>query len=249
MYSFLVILCTSMVLLHGVSCQLFPRAILNRVTNNVGASVAHKRQEVDGPLQCALDRFDAVYQGNTSRVVTDCRAVAMLEEDVSPNSNQSTVNAVFRTLCIPECGNVLLDAYSACGAFISRDERNLLSSLCGFNRNGNFCYEYLIATENLLRSAAICAIDHDTVECNCPAISQAVGERGCCIGIVHDLLEMLKALNFIGDVNLNTVYDECNINVPDTECNNSPLSGSSSLPRTSYITAVVIVLAVLVKLL
>ena len=247
MHSFLVILCISTVLLYGVTCQLSPRSLLHRVT---GASMAHKRQDVKTPLECALERFDAIYQGNTSRVVTDCRAVAMLEDDVSPNSDQSTVNAVFRTLCIPDCGNVLLDAYDACGAFISPHERNLLSSLCGLNRNGNFCYEYLIATEAFLTSAAICSIDHDTVECNCPAISQGVEERGCCIGIVHDVLEMLKALNFIGDINLNAVYNECNIDVPDTECNNSPLTASSSLAQASYniiISAVAIALAVLVK--
>jgi hypothetical protein len=196
-----------------------------------------------------LDRFDAFYQGNTSSVVTDCRAFANLDDDLNPESGQAVVNAAFRTLCIPECGNVLLEAYDACGAFISRDERSLLSSLCGINRNGNFCYEYLIATEALLTTAAICSIDHDAVECNCPAIAEGIEVRGCCIGIVHDLLEILKALNFIGDVNLDAVYNDCNVDVRERECNNSPLTASGSLPRATYISAVAILLALLVKLL
>ena len=252
MYSFLVILCTATALLRGVSCQLFPRAILEQVTNNLEVSKVYKRQDVDAAnktLQCALDRFNAFYQGNNSRLVTECRSVALLQDDLDARDGQVSINTRFSTLCSPECGNVLLDVYDACGAYVTPHERNLMANLCGSNHNGNFCYELLLETRALINTAARCTIDHEAVTCNCPAITKGVEARGCCMDIVNNLLEMLKALEFVGDLDLDAVYDDCNVNVPKRGCNNSPLTASSSLLRASYVTTVAIVLSLVLKLL
>ena len=77
MYSTTVVLCTAMVLFHGVSCHLFPQTYLDQVTN-VGDSKVYKRQaDDDGDMlvQCALDRFNAFYQGNNSNFVSQCRSI------------------------------------------------------------------------------------------------------------------------------------------------------------------------------
>ena len=64
----------AMVLFHGVSCHLFPQTYLDQVTN-VGDSKVYKRQADDDEdmlVQCALDRFNAFYQGNNSNFVSQC---------------------------------------------------------------------------------------------------------------------------------------------------------------------------------
>ena len=248
MCSLLVILCTATVLLHGASCQSFPRAILDQVTSTLGV---HKRQNDDAAemaLQCALDKFDSIYQGNNSRLVTECRSVALLQEDLDPSEGQAYINARFRTLCIPECGNVLLDVYDACGAFITHHERTLMANLCGSNHNGSYCYESLLETRALLNIAARCTIDHDAITCNCSAISVGAEALGCCIAVGNNLIELWKAIDFVGDLDLDAVYADCKIDVPKRGCDNSLLTASGSLPQASYyISVVAIILSLLGK--
>ena len=205
MYVFLVILCTATVLLHGVSCQPFPRAIFEQVTNTLEV---HKRQNADAAemaQQCVLERFDSIYQGNNSRLVTECRSVALLQEGLNPSDGQAYINTRFRTLCIPGCGNVLLDVYDECGAFISPHERSLMASICSYNRNGDYCYEFLLETRILLAIAARCTIDrspfYDALTCNCSAISEGAEKQGCCYAdISNNFINLWKAIGFVGDL-------------------------------------------------
>ena len=148
----------------------------------------------------------------------------------------ATTTDNFRTFCIPDCGNVALDAFTACGA--SREETSLVAGLCGSNENGNTCYEIFAGTVNLLSSALSCS---GGGECDCSSISEEVTRQGCCIVTFNNLDDE----DFGQDFDLNDVYDMCNIDVPETECNNSPVSGSSSV-HASYISAVAILLALFV---
>ena len=239
MYSTTVVLCTAIVLFHGVSSHLFPQTYLDQVTN-VGDSKMYKRQADDDDdmlVQCALDRFNAFYQGNNSNFVSQCRFIFSPEFDFLSGTNTST----FCTFCIPDCGNVVIDALAACGA--SREVTSLFASLCGSNENGNTCYEIFAGTINLLSSALSCS---GGAECDCSSISEEVTRQGCCIVAFNANINNLDDEVFGQDFDLNDVYDMCNIDVPERECNNSPLSGSSSV-HASYISAVAILLALFIN--
>ena len=238
MYSTTVVLCTAMVLFHEVSSHLFPQTYLDQVTN-IGDSKVYKRQADDDEdmlVQCALDRFNTFYQGNNSNFVSQCRSFFSSEFDLL-----SGTTSTFRTLCIPDCGNVVIDAFTACGA--SREETRSAAALCGSNENGNTCYEIFAGTVNLLNSALMCSIG---TGCDCSSISEEVTRQGCCIVNYNEIINNLDDEALGQDFDLNDVYDMCNIDVPERECNNSPLSGSSSV-HASYISAVAILLALFIN--
>ena len=225
MCSFLVGLCTATLLLHGVSCHLFPQAVLEKLTNR-GTSKLHKSQlDLETVYQCTLDKFDHAYQGNDSHFVTEC--------------NQSTINAGFLTLCVPKCGDVLLDAYEDCGLFNSPDERKYLAALCGSNGNGDFCYELFLDSMVFLSAAVPCFPG----TCNCNSLSEGVGRQGCCIDALNDLVNTMA--DDLRGFSLDRVYSECNI-APVAGCDNSPLSGSTSLHHAFYTAAVAMLSALLV---
>ena len=225
MCSIIVALCTTMLLFHGVSCHLFPQAILGQV----GASKVNKRQIDDDNmlLQCALERFNTFYQGNNSNIVSQCRTI--LTSGLDFVSEDASAFIDFDTLCVPDCGNVVIDVFVACGS--SREDGNAVAALCGSNDNGDTCYELLPGSIDLLGNALSCSAG---TGCDCASISEEVRRQGCCIVSVNDNINRLDDSVFGEDFDLNEVYDNCNVNVPESECNNSPLSGSGSL-RTSYI--------------
>ena len=237
MHSSLVIVCSAMVLLHGVSCYLFPQAVLNQV----GFPKVYKRQ-TDARKQCVLDKFDAAFQGNNSRFVRECRAAETSGNEINflDPSQQNNISSIFRTFCIPACGNALVDASDACGAFDSPEEKEYLVALCGANKNGDFCYEIFVNSTLLIQAEVSCSIDSEN--CSCLRISEGVAEQGCCINAHQDFINSLDNFNY----NPGEVYGACNTDLP-ARCNNSLLETSSSLPQASWISAVAILLALLVN--
>ena len=162
-----------------------------------------------------------VIRERASRFVTECRATIDSVFDLS-SANQSTINAVFRILCKPECGNVLLDSYDACGDFDA--ERRVIVGLCAFNRNGQFCYE--IHSDNTALYASALSCSSSPGDCNCIELSEGIRWQGCCINVIHDLVNSLGGIDPLEDV-----YDDCNIALPRRGCTNSLLRDSSHLPE------------------
>ena len=232
MYPPVAVVCTTAILLHGVSCS---QAILEHVSNVRPFNRVYKRQGDNvPPLPCALGKFDAFYKGNNSNFVRNCRSAILGLADVGIITNQSAINIHYRTVCIPECGNVVLDAFDDCGVFNIENiegQRSYTAGLCGSNENGSFCYEYISDSGRLIVNADSCSD-----ECDCDGISEIIQREGCCIDGVN-------RLDLFDDrFNLNDAYTKCRISVPDTGCNNSPLRGSNSLPRASFISTVAILL-------
>ena len=219
MYSSVVILSTATLLVLGVTCHLFPQADSGKVAN-IGTSKVSKRQNAD-LNQCAFNRFNAFYQGNASHLVANCRSIFTSGFNLA-TANQSTINFVYRTLCLPDCGNVFLDAYAACG---DDSQRSTLASLCSSNRNGNLCYELHVENLALISNARSCS---GSGQCNCLQLSEGVTRQGCCINILHDIY---KSRGIFGP--LEVAYGDCSIALPETRCNNGPLRGSSHLPQAS----------------
>ena len=246
MYSSSVVVCTAMLLLHGVSCHFFPQAVLEQMANMGASRVDVDKRQTDADdaavQQCALDRFDAVFQGNNSRFVTECRATSVLENELDiTTAQQSDINDLYRIFCMPECGNVFLDAYDVCGAFENPEERSYLAGLCGSNDNGNFCYEIFIDSLNLLGSAYSCALNSE--ECVCGELSEGVRRQGCCVDTLHELVVILD--DVFGDFVPEEVYGNCSVSLPEAGCTNSPLS-SSSLPQATIVSSVAIIILTLV---
>jgi hypothetical protein len=213
---------------------------------NMGASrvdVDKRQTDADDAAaalqQCALDRFDAVFQGNNSRFVMECRATAVLGNELN-FTQQSDINDFYGIFCTPECGNVFLDAYDVCGAFENPEERSYLAGLCGSNDNGNFCYEIFLDSINLLGSAYSCAMNSE--ECVCGDLSEGVRRQGCCVDNLHELVVILD--DVFGDFVPEEVYGNCSVSLPEAGCTNSPLS-SSSLPQATIVSSVAIIILTL----
>ena len=237
MSSIIVALCTAMVLFHGIHCHLFPQVILGQV----GASKVNKRQADDDDMlvQCALEKFNTFYQGNTSNIVSQCRSIFTSGLDFVSDDDSAVLD--FRTLCMPECGNVVIDAFIACGA--SREDGNTVAAFCGSNDDGDTCYEIYSGSIDLLGNALSCSAE---TGCDCGSISEEVRRQGCCIVALNDNVNRQDDSVFGEDFDLNKVYANCNIDVPERGCNNSPLSGGSSL-HASYISATAILFVIFVN--
>ena len=141
---------TATALLHGVSCHLFPQAVLNQLVTNVElATKQYKRQTTNEMVPCISDKLDAAFRGNTSSFVSECKSAAREEIDLSSVDNfntsnfQSLVSSIYRTFCVRDCGDVVLDAYNDCGLFDVGlpGTKELNIGLCGTNENGILCYK------------------------------------------------------------------------------------------------------------
>ena len=214
------ILCTAAVLLHGASCHLFPQAITNSLT-----SIKHKRRAVgDSVVQCIFNKLDTAIDGNNSLLLSDCKSSAIDQIDASKESSAQT----YRTFCNPECGNVVLDAYSKCGIFFANPPgtKELLIGICGTNNNGDVCYEIFDLGLDLVSSEVNCSKAYESSgTCTCRStLLNGVAQQGCCINVYHDYISGRDSYN------PNVLYRVCNVNRPEN-CNNSPL-GMRSIPTS-----------------
>ena len=230
MYPSTVILCVTIctVRLNGATCHLFPQVIVESLT-----SVAHPKnykRQTSFFKSCVIDKLNDAFAGNTSQFVSDCKFAATLESDLSTlldstdtgiDNLQSLVTTVFRKICMPECGNVAIDAYNDCGIFdfyeiFVTGVKEFTVGLCGTNENGDVCYQ-------MYGDALHLVIDELSCDCSCQSLlSNGISQQGCCINIYHDL----RADNRVFDAR--ELYDACSIALPD-DCNNSTIELSAAL--------------------
>ena len=242
-----VILCAVVILLHGVSCRLFPEVILDPLTT-VNQLKDYKRQTISELRQCVSEGITAAFPGNTSSFVSACRASAtqnIIEYDSSSLNAaylQSVLNTVYPTFCIPDCGNVALDVYNDCGVFDTfPGSEKITADLCSTNEKGEVCYKIYGDGFNLITSERACYDTYQaTDQCTCRSVlSNGVSEQGCCINIYHDFVSGIP-----GAYNPDRLYSECNVDRP-ADCNNSPISGSISLVSTATLILSLACIAVL----
>ena len=238
MHFTMLVLLTATVLLHEVS-GLFPRAIPHILTKDVELPTKEYKRQTD-IVQCVNDKLDAAFPGNNSRFVADCRYSATEKfelVDLTNSSNlQSLVTAIFRTFCIAECGNVIMDAYNDCGYF---DQiglpgiENFLIGLCGTNQRGEICYQLYANGLDLVTSEGTCYnyyVFYD--ECNCRStLLNGVAEQDCCLDVYQDFRDDLGGSN----IKISELYDACNVELP-TGCNNSPITSGSFMLQITLIT-------------
>lgn len=245
-----VVLCSATILLHGVTCHRFPQAVDLVTRLSMEGSKQYKRQADAGKMaqqQCVLEKYDAVYQGNNSRFVSECRSAITISNDLASSDRDnfglpSNFTALYRIFCIPECGDVLIDAYNDCGVFDGPEDEEYAVALCGANQNGDFCYEIFTDNVNLFLTSLSCYRNYTVAtsrRCDCQSeLAEGVAEQGCCIDALHDFVNTLDLSGYMAE----DVYDVCNVNLPVEGCNNSPLRTSSSLglPHFSYVFVVAV---------
>ena len=229
----LLALCTLMAFLHGASSHLLPQATLPLVMNGVIPN-EYKRQasdDIDKVLQCVSEKLDTVIQG--SHFVLNCKSAGIQEFDFSiidfndSSSLQSVVTGVYQILCIPECGDVILDAYNDCGVFdVLPGEEKYFIAVCCKNQNGDFCYEIYSDAIDLFVTEISCDTSMGTCSCQ-SELSAGITNQGCCIDAYHSLFESVD----ISTYNPVSLYSACDASLPKG-CNNSPLAGSDTLPLT-----------------
>ena len=230
---------TATVLLHGVSCHLFPQAVLNQLVTNVELPKQYKRQTTNELVVCVSDKLDAAFHGNTSRFVSECKFAATF---LDTSNLTSLITSIFRTFCVRDCGDVVLDAYNDCGVFDVgfRGTEELIVGLCGTNGNGDLCYTLYSEGVTLINTESSCYGSYiSSGVCSCRSdLSDAVDEQGCCVDIYHDFIAGL------GTYDPDRLYDDCNVNSPPS-CNNSPLTASDSLSQVSYVSTFAIISALI----
>ena len=241
MHFAMLVLLTATVLLHEVS-GLFPRAIPHILTKDVELPKKEYKRQTD-IVQCVNDKLDAAFPGNNSRFVADCRYSATEEfelVDLTDSSNlQSLITSVFRTFCIAECGNVIMDAYNDCGYF---DQIGLpgieefLIGLCGTNQYGDICYQLYSDALDLVTSEGSCYnyyVAYDQCDCRSTLLN-GVAEQDCCLDVYHDFRADIGS-SVGSNVKISELYDACNVELP-TGCNNSPITSGSFILQITLIT-------------
>ena len=116
------IILTATVLLHGVSCHLFPQAVLNQLVTNVEFPKQYKRQTTNELLGCVSDKLDVAFRGNTSSFVSECKSVAREEIDLSDildTSNlTSLITSIFRTFPLSAMNRLVTEAIFLLGCVV-----------------------------------------------------------------------------------------------------------------------------------
>lgn len=230
------------ILLHGVSCHLFPQAVLNLNTNGPledsptglrrGKRQANVEEAVAMMMQCISNKMDATFAGNHSRLVSDCKSVAtqQLKMD-SLDDLASQVKEMYTSICVPECGNAIFKAYRDCGYFdaVFPGTEEFTIAMCGTNENGNTCYKLYGKGVSLTTYESLCYARYASLgKCDCQSeLSDAVAEQGCCLNAYHKLNNGLGLLAY----NPDDLYDICKVSLAKSGCNNSPLRASGSVPK------------------
>ena len=217
--------------LHGACSSFF----LQKYFPNYSPLSDTRHQKRQSPvLQCVYNRFDEFFNGNTSQFVQDCRAVIsslgdeLPEDDIEPDDDEAIQNefdATFRLVCIPDCGNAILQASEEC-SYLSGPEIQYARSLCGTNSNEEFCFESIVDSINFFEVEFNCSFAYVLFEiCECQSeLELGVANRGCCVNTLHDYLRNEGIFQQI-DYNPADIYDACGVDLPGS-CNNSPLSAS-----------------------
>lgn len=221
---------TASVLLHGASGD--PRAIPQVLTKNM--EISKRQQAIANEKQrCVVDKVDAAFEGNNSRFVSDCKEALIGEFEITAlelanddsSHFQSLINTVYESFCKPDCGNVILNAYSDCGVFdhdlpVSGIEEFTIG-LCGTNRHGDYCYEMVTVGMDLIFTEATCystAVSTETCTCS-SELAEVVKEQDCCINLYHELISGVQGSTY----NPPDLYYLCNVELP-IGCNNTPLT-------------------------
>ena len=231
------VLIVAVLLLHGVSGHLFPRALPYKPTKHMQLPKYHTRQsDVD---ECIDNKIDEAFQENATLEAICKTAAEEADADINDDDDltQSEINAIFSVLCRPDCGNVYLSAADDCGEFDGDDAplRDFFIDICGTNQNGDKCYEiYGDAVDALISEEPCFETYFATKVCNCQsALSQDVREQGCCLDIYYDLIEGFQNGT---DYKASDFFDGCDVNYP-SGCNNSPL-GSGFMPQVALVTLI-----------
>ena len=164
---------------------------------------------------------------------SECKSAATGEPIDLGNSDrselQSQINSIYRTVCIRECGVVILDVYNQCGVYDTLPGGEKFAvDLCGTNQNGDVCYELYTNGVDLLTTEASCYRSYTiTRTCSCrSSLSAGITTQGCCTDAYHDLVDISAA-----SYSPATLYSVCNVNSPEG-CNNSPLITTTRPPAT-----------------
>ena len=231
------VLIVAVLLLHGVSGHLFPRAFPYKLTKRMQLSMTkdHNRQsDVD---ECRDKKIEEAFKKNATLAAICKTGVEEAENDLDNDDDdlsQSDVDAIFGVLCRPDCGNLFIGAADDCGYFDGDDAPSidLFIGMCGTNQNGEKCYEIFKKAEDTVTSEAECYEDYvrDNL-CNCRSqLIRGVREQGCCLDVYYDLLKKEDIYD------PSDLYDACNVDLP-SGCNNSPI-GSGFMPQVALVTLI-----------
>ena len=241
MYLSTFVLCVTMaLLLHGATCRLYPQ-VIDSLTHP-----SDDKRQISAQAQCITDKVIDAFQGKPpSAFYVECLQSAIREFELfdlgttDTSDLQNVANVIYRTFCVPECGNVILQAYDDCGVFENlmpsrANYKEIIVSLCGTNHNGDTCYQMYGDAIAFAGSEVSCYDSfRESGDCSCRSIlTEGVSEQGCCINIYHDL-----DIAF-GIYNPRELYESCNVTLP-SDCSNSPLElnedggKSDSMPHIS----------------
>ena len=247
MYTSLIIFCSAMLLIHGVSCNRYKAAVLKAVDKIQSHSKVTKGDTRQFDDDCAENELDSA--DISAQCEQEFLALERLNLDFD-NAPQSSFNALFRVLCNPECGQPIFDALRECGTF--DDSPGLFDffiGLCGTQANGNKCYSSVVSGLDALDPVVDCYIDFfQTGRCICRSdLQDAVSEQGCCLDLYYDYLGTILDEDYDVDFDIDDLFEECNTNLPGG-CNNSPISSSVALVSTTAAVVIALMLSVAVVL-
>ena len=209
MFQSVVILCSTIILFHGVSSHLHPKQILE-LTSSVLPHKNFKRQSFNLNGVCFVNQL-------RDRSPTCFNRLAS-------SGTSDPIRALFRPLCSTDCGQVVLDSLDNCG--LGSAEVNIFADLCGTNANGVRCYTLLDEISELAADTNGACANSGSCSNTCQSLlTQLVEQQGCCLDVFIDYARTLA-----GGSNPRELLNICNIDTP-TGCNNSPFT-ATDMPTT-----------------
>ena len=244
MYTSLIIFCSAMLLIHGVSCNRYKAAILKAVDKIQSHSKVTKGDTRQDDNADACIENEIASADLSDQCIQELLALENLNLDFD-NAPQASLNAVFSVICNPECGQPIFDAFQECDAFDdSPGVFNFLIGLCGTQANGSKCYSSLVDGENSLETEGDCYEDYDEDgTCTCRSeLQDIVNEQGCCLDIYHDLVQAITDEEGV-DIDFSGFFEACDTDLPGG-CNNSPISSSVALVSTTAAVVIALMLSI-----
>lgn len=143
----------------------------------------------------------------------------------------------FSELCLPSCGQVIIDSWQSCNAYSEiEDVANLLIGMCALNGDSP-CYTYYDELFEYFYNGASCyELINSTGQCSSECASgtrSGVESYGCCVNV--PIQYELSYQNFT-EAEVNKVFSACEVSRP-ASCTNSPLMTPSAASQVAFFTA------------
>ena len=249
-FSFVIFLSAATFLAARADSRIHPRSVPGEVMKMMNV-----KRETPAEIDMCVDKNleEALIFSECNSTFIEAYILSLSDDNDDSDDDtfdaQMGFNIAFGLFCMPECGNVIIQANEDCGVFNESPwVKDLLVGICSTNAKDQPCYNFFFDYITFFNETELeCYVFSKLKEsCDCKGeLSPVVDELGCCITVYHDaLMEAVEEADSDIPYKPEELYTEyCDVDLP-RGCNNSPLSGSLGIHYTLFAIVTAILLAI-----